>query len=129
MIKFRLLAILIGLILLACLFGAVGQMQMQTYPAYSADYPSDYPSDYSYNNNWNYPYYSQDFYPYYYPLYSSYHYPYYYPYYQYYYPYYDPYLRYHIYPFDSYPLGTFGLIAGGNYPIKLINSLEASSHR
>ena len=120
MIKFRLSAILMGLILLACLFGAGGQTQMY----------SDYPSDYPYNNNLNYyPYYSQYFYPYYYPLYSSNYYPYYYPYNQYYYPHYYPYNRYYIYPFDSYPLGTFGLIAGGNYPIKVINSVEVSSHR
>ena len=126
MIKFRLSAILIGLILLVCLFGAGGQTQTQAYAAY----PSDYPSDYPYSNNLNYyPYYSQNFNPYYYPYYPSYYYPYDYPYYRYYYPYYYPYNRYYIYPFDSYPLGTFGLIAGGNYPIKVINFLKASSHR
>jgi hypothetical protein len=30
-----------------------------------------------------------------------------------------PYYRYYYYPFDSYALGTFGMIAGGNYPVKL----------
>jgi len=113
MIKFRLLAIPIGLTLLACLFGAGGQTQMY----------SDYPSDYPYNNYWTpYPYYSQYFYPNYYPINPDY----YYPYYRY---YYYPINRYYIYPFDSYPLGTFGLIAGGNYPIKLLNSLETSRRR
>jgi hypothetical protein len=118
MIKFRLLATLMGPIILACLFGFIGQSQTQTYATYSADYPYSH----------DYPYYNQYFYPYYYPSYPSYYYPYY-PFYRSYYPsYYYPINRYYIYPFDSYPLGTFGLIAGGNYPIKVLAS-QSSSHK
>ncbi|MDD1751924.1 MAG: hypothetical protein LUQ38_02400 [Methanotrichaceae archaeon] len=68
-IKFRLFAILMSLILLICLFGAVGQIQMQSYS--NKYYPANY--------YWSYQY----FYPHYYPFYSSY-----YPYYPYYHPYY-----------------------------------------
>ena len=72
--KSKLLATLIGLILLAGLFGAVGQLHMQWYS--TKHYPANYYGSYQ-------PYYSQYFYPYYYPFYSSY-----YPYYPYYHPYY-----------------------------------------
>jgi hypothetical protein len=56
----------------------------------------------------NYPYYYSRVYPGFYPSYLPYGY--------YNYPYY------YGYPLESFPLGTFGLIAGGNYPIKVWNS-------
>ena len=72
-IKSRLFAILMSLILLMCLFGAVGQIQMQWYS--TKYYPANYYGSYQ-------PYYSQYFYPHYYPLH------YYYPYSTYYHPFY-----------------------------------------
>jgi hypothetical protein len=125
MIKFKLLATLLGLIILASMFGSVGQSLMQTYATYARDYPYSY--DYPFSHD--YSYYNQYFYPYLYPLYPSYYNSYNYPFYRYYYPsYYYPINRYYIYPFDSYPLGTFGLIAGGNYPVKVAAS-QPSNHK
>jgi hypothetical protein len=93
--RYKPLLILSSIILLACLFGTQGQYWM--------NYPNDYlgysPMYYSNNYPYYYSYVNPSFYPSYLP-----------------YRYYYSYPFYYGYPLESFPLGTFGLFHGGNFP-------------